>query len=594
MHGQPHLARRGAVYQWRRKISRFSTKTVQLRVSLRTTDRRLALILARTATAASEKIVEQILEDALTPKEARAWLEQVIRNERNKIEKLEMLKRFDSPDPEDDTRHDTATRMAWEHMARFGLHGEPPEGTDRLVRYYIELFRQDLMSETRRNIVTREFQELTGHEHVSAFDLVKLMNLVISGKRAAWAGCESVLEPIEKLADQLAQQAPSTLIGAEGEDAHPAIAVQAEQADTTLQADPLPDPAIAAVIERMVDMKRNENIEEKTLRQYQSFGDLFTQLTGIADVREIRQADAKEFRATLQKIPKSWGKSPGDRAASRDQVMARAAALPGDKVGLSTGTINRHLEHLGQMVEWAADEGHAVDPRLNPSKLRRRDTTRASAKRDAFTPAQVERLFRSPVWTGSKSEHNQTQSGPDIYRNGLFWCPLIGAVTGARREEIAGLSPSDIIDVDGIPCISIDETEQRRIKNQPSCRIVPIHSRLIDLGFLEHVENSRRTGRPDLFPDLREPRSGLHGRKLGRRMRQIIDDTFGAEGSRLSFHSFRHYVQNALEHAGIEDKIIRDIVGHEGKDVHDKVYHKPTPPALMRPAIEELVLLIGL
>ncbi|WP_415183215.1 hypothetical protein [Phaeovulum sp.] len=42
-------------------------------------------------------------------------------------------------------------------------------------------------------------------------------------------------------------------------------------------------------------------------------------------------------------------------------------------------------------------------------------------------------------------------------------------MTGARREEISGLTPDDIIDVN-IPCILIVDTAQRLI--------LPIHSRL--------------------------------------------------------------------------------------------------------------------
>ncbi|WP_143594642.1 hypothetical protein [Thioclava sp. DLFJ5-1] len=106
--------------------------------------------------------------------------------------------------------------------------------------------------------------------------------------------------------------------------------------------------------------------------------------------------------------------------------------------------------------------------------------------------------------------------------------------------------------------------DMRHVKTLSSCRIVPIHARLIELRFLDHVTKMKRAGHRDLFLDLREPKSGKHGKKLGRRMRQIIDDTLGADGAALPFHSLRHYVQNALEHAATDDKIIRDIVGHEG------------------------------
>ena len=166
---------------------------------------------------------------------------------------------------------------------------------------------------------------------------------------------------------------------------------------------------------------------------------------------------------------------------------------------------------------------------------------------------------------------------------------MLGAFTGARREEVAGLAPADIVERDGIPCLSIEDSELRRIKNISSKRIVPIHSRLITLGFLDFVEAARAKGQAELFPDLREPATGKHGRKLGRRMRQIVDKTFGAEGAGLSFHSLRHYVQGTLEHVPeVTDKVLRDIVGHEGKDTHERTYSKPAPPSVLQAAIERL------
>ena len=49
MYIQPHLSKRGDVYQWRRKSRRFSTGIVDIKLSLGATDRREALILCRKA-----------------------------------------------------------------------------------------------------------------------------------------------------------------------------------------------------------------------------------------------------------------------------------------------------------------------------------------------------------------------------------------------------------------------------------------------------------------------------------------------------------------------------------------------------------------
>ena len=469
-----------------------------------------------------------------------------------------MLTRVDSLDPEDDARHDAAMAEAWERIAAHGLnHSVSPEVSD-LVRDNIHLIRKDLASTPRKLALRRAFEEQMGQTRLSALEHAQVMDLYVSGKAKGWAGDT----PTHDLKAKAPPSAPT---------------------------DPaLPLPTLRAVVERMNAIKRTEGIEEKTLRQYQSFVALFTMLTGHDDITQVRQPDVKAFRADLARMPKSWGKSPTDQASTRDEVMAKAAMLPLDKVGLSVGTINRHLDHLNQIADWARDEGLPVDPNLKPTKLRLKETVRARDKRGAFSVEQLREVFKNPVWTGSHSERHQTKAGQQIFKNGIYWCPLIGAYTGARREKIAGLAPTDIVEVDGVTCFSIEDSELRRIKNLSSRRLIPIHSHLVDLGLLNHVEQARNSNQSSLFPDLYEAGNDAFGRKVGRRMRQIIDQQLGTDGAKLSFHSLRHYVQNQLDHAGVDDKLVRDIIGHEGKDIHDKVYRKPSPPEALAMAIEQL------
>ena len=558
MNAQPHLSKRGAVYQWRRKTRRFSTEIVDIKLSLGTTNRHHAHILARKVSAESDLIMEQIVGSRITPEHGRAFLSEVIRMERAKIAQLNMLTRMDSLDPEDDDRHDTAMAEAWKRISSHGLnHSLLPE-TSNLVRDNIELIRKDLASNPRRKAVLRTFQEQTGEGHLSALESIQVMDLFVSGRAKAWSGDDQVETP----AATVAPRVPSSL--------------------------ELPAPVLQAVVKRMNAIKRVEGIEEKTLRQYQSFSTLFSMLTGLDDITQVRQPDVKAFRADLVKMPKSWGKSPKDQALTRDEVMAKAATLSPNKVGLSVGTINRHLEHLTQIADWARDEGLPIDPNLKPSKLRRRETVRARDKRAAFSVDQLREVFKNPVWTGSRSEYHQTKPGQDIFKNGIYWCPLIGAYTGARREEIAGLAPSDIIESDGVTCFSIEDSELRRIKNLSSRRLIPVHSDLVTLGFLNHVQEAKDSKQSSLFPDLYEAGNDAFGRKVGRRMRQVIDQELGTEKAKLSFHSLRHYVQNRLDHAGVDDKVVRDLIGHEGKDIHDKVYRKSSSPQTLLEAIEKL------
>ena len=580
MNAQPHLSKRGDVYQWRRKTRRFSTQNVDIKLSLGTTDRTQAHILARKVSAESDLIMEQIIGNRITPEHGRAFLASVIRKERSKIEQLQMLTRVDSLDPEDDARHDAAMAEAWNRIAQNGVNHTPAPDADTLVQDNISLIQRDLVSHPRRKAITNAYRDLSGKENVSAMEYAQVLDLYVTGKTKAWGGQDYGADAATQLESAMVQTAP--VVATEGPFAPP-VEIVAASVDPSL-----PSAKLSDVVDRMNAIKRTEGIEEKTLRRYQSFAALFTMLTGIDDITSVRQPDVKAFRANLAKMPKSWGKSPKDQTANRADVMAKSASLPPDKVGLSVGTVNRHLEHLNQIAEWARDEGLAVDANLKPSRLRKRETVRARDKRDAFTLDQLQRVFRNPVWTGSRSEYHQTNPGHTIYKNGIYWCPLIGAFTGARREEIAGLASDDIIQKDGIWCFSIEDSELRRVKNLSSHRVVPIHPQLIDLGFLDHVQNANETGQRGLFPELYEPGNNAFGRKVGRRMRQVIDRELGAEGTNLSFHSLRHYVQNELDHAGVADRLVRDIVGHEGIDIHDKVYRKAAPLQTLADAIATL------
>ncbi|WP_323006758.1 hypothetical protein [Pseudorhodobacter sp.] len=91
-------------------------------------------------------IMEKVVDQQITAEEARKWLSNVVRLERNKIEKLKMLRRFDSRDPEDDLRHDNATKSAWKHISVEGLHAPlPPEMADSwLLQQNLDIIRADL------------------------------------------------------------------------------------------------------------------------------------------------------------------------------------------------------------------------------------------------------------------------------------------------------------------------------------------------------------------------------------------------------------------------------------------------------------------
>ena len=80
---------------------------------------------------------------------------------------------------------------------------------------------------------------------------------------------------------------------------------------------------------------------------------------------------------------------------------------------------------------------------------------------------------------------------------------LISLLSGMRLEEACQMECADIIVVDGISCIDINESGDKKLKTPASKRLIPVHSILLDhFDFLGFVDRQRRTS-VRLFPALK-------------------------------------------------------------------------------------------
>lgn len=182
----------------------------------------------------------------------------------------------------------------------------------------------------------------------------------------------------------------------------------------------------------------------------------------------------------------------------------------------------------------------------------------------SFKDAELARLF-----TG-KEMKEFCASGADVHK---FWLPVIGLYTGARVNEICQINPD--VDVkqgdDGIRYFDITSNSataadvKKSVKTAAGSRIVPIHSKLIELGLLDYVDAVKKAGHKVLFPQWKAVR-GRAGENAARWFVRFLediklrDDT--GERKLVGMHAFRHTV---LTQAG-EGEFVHDmlpIVGHE-------------------------------
>lgn len=242
--------------------------------------------------------------------------------------------------------------------------------------------------------------------------------------------------------------------------------------------------------------------------------------------------------------------------------------------GQTVANINVRLSHISLLLGWAARND--VVP-VNVAKETQIPNPQAKKnRRKPFDLAALKAIFGGPVH--AKGERPKQGKGEAAY-----WLPVLALFTGARVRELAQLRRGDVSeqeypDADGNVCkgwfLNItedtdDEGLTNAIKNDASERLVPVHPKLIELGFVGYVEGlANQKGR--IFPELPEDIYGNPAAKWGEWFGPYLRKVCGVTDRRMTFHSFRHTFKDYARNARIEDGIQRQIMGHEGGDVADQ------------------------
>ena len=156
-------------------------------------------------------------------------------------------------------------------------------------------------------------------------------------------------------------------------------------------------------------------------------------------------------------------------------------------------------------------------------------------------------------------------------RDAAKWVPKIGYYLGMRLEEICGLLCSEVKEKDGIFCI---ELQRNRVKTKASCRTIPIHKRLIELGLIDYINSRKRARqrhvfdqRSDTSTSLSEIISKWFNRSILPRLLPDCKENFAKHATKKDFHSFRTTFINQLHKEGCQLEHIQLLVGHVNKTV---------------------------
>lgn len=311
----------------------------------------------------------------------------------------------------------------------------------------------------------------------------------------------------------------------------------------------------------------------KTIAAYRAIVAQFIELTGDPPAAAISREHIRDYRAELAKLPASGG---GIRALSAKQQIEKAELEQLPK--LSAPTIRNKLRALSAVLSHGVRMGLLTENPVIASgsaKAAAKAASKGAAanrRRKDYTSEELALIFTSPIFSPEGWSSPRADFGKAWY-----WVPLLMYYTGARREELAQLAVKDVRNSGGREVISYlsildteDEDEGRGVKTESSRRQIPLHSDLIDRGFLSYVAALPAGGQ--LFPMLKPSPAGFYGANFGKRWASYLREVVGLHSPASPSHGFRHTFKTLCRTVGIPEDVHDAITGHRGVGVIARDY----------------------
>ena len=314
--------------------------------------------------------------------------------------------------------------------------------------------------------------------------------------------------------------------------------------------------------------KRKPSVQ--TASEFRQSVNAFIDFTGDIPVNEINNDDVLNFRDVVASLPSRMSKAErklpfterlaaAKRSKSVDVPRVKPTTVK-KQVGAIQALLN--LAFQQRWVKQNAGQGIAISDYAKISQ----------APRITFTDGHLQNLFSLDLFCnpmGWKWHLKTTHCT-------LYWLFFLSFTTGARLEEIGQVLLRDVKDRHRFPYIDIDDyvgdedgDASKSVKTSGSRRVIPIHDKLIALGFSDYCEALRSSGHSKLFPDLSANSLSKHTHDASRRANQLIDRAVSRDG-RLVFHSFRHTFKDYAREAELQDRVIDQICGHAPTTVGGK------------------------
>jgi integrase len=303
-------------------------------------------------------------------------------------------------------------------------------------------------------------------------------------------------------------------------------------------------------------LKKNK---ARTVQSHCSKVLLIADLLGDKHINDLTRKDIKELEKDLLQVPqRCFQKYPNK---SIREIIAETKGKK-DIKRLDDSTVRDYIVAFGTFVKYLIDEDIVCyDPFQN---YHFKCATSAKESYLPFTDDDLKKIFNPQTYPLLDAKQSE-----DVAK---AFIPLLALFLGSRLNELCQLDVDDVQMISGVQCVVIapddKETsktteEAKRTKTQKS-RINPIPQKIIDLGFLEYVEQRKKAGYKKLF-DLGYVEGQGSGNAIGKWFSRYLT-RIGIKTRLKVFHSFRHLLPQTLTNMRLPPSYAKEIGGWSQND----------------------------
>lgn len=357
---------------------------------------------------------------------------------------------------------------------------------------------------------------------------------------------------------------------------------------------------------RFLDEKKVDWKPDHQQRMARACG-AFVELMGDPVLASIDRPLVMKYRNQLRRLPRDPYQARRKYGCSTFTELIAVAERTGCPT-MELGSANLYVRKLSEMLGWGVENELVLRNSAARVGASRKRDQREQDDRALFADGELGAIF-SAEWFQTGRGKQTARGRIHFFQPHFYWLPLLGLYAGGRLNELSQLYLDDVqsdqsggwfldFNLNGQDKLDLDPSEDgterggdKSLKTVNSQRIVAIHQRLIELGFLDYVAALRAAGHRRLFPELRfdskkgygaAPGSWFNERFLGRGLGIARDGT-------KTFHSLRHMFITGLFDKEVPEATINQLSGHaRGETQSGKRYRKDQAARQLKPYVDRL------